>query len=68
MSYWERYINMGKGRASKPTICGPIRNGQFTVWVVRGSKGGQLGEFFTREAARKFVQARTNRTRKRFPF
>ena len=45
----------------KPTICGPLKDGQFTVWVVRGPKGGQLGEFFTRAAARHFIK-----THKRF--
>ena len=43
------------------SICGPIKDGQFTVWVVRGPKGGQLGEFFSRSAARKYVK-----THKRF--
>lgn len=53
---------MSRRLVSKASICGPIRNGQFTVWVVRGPKGGQLGEFFTREAARKYIRA--HRTRK----
>jgi len=47
----------------RPTICGPVKDGQFTVWVVRGPKGGQLGEFFTREAARQFI--RTHRKPKK---
>lgn len=40
----------------KLSICGPLKDGQFTVWVVRGPKGGQLGEFFSRHAARHFVK------------
>jgi len=40
----------------KLSICGPIKDGQFTVWVVRGPKGGQLGEFFSRDAARTYVK------------
>ncbi len=47
--------------AGSPTICGPLKDGQFTVWVVRGPKGGQLGEFITRKAAKLFIK-----THKRF--
>ncbi len=47
---------MSKGKVSRPTICGPLKDGQFTVWVVRGPKGGQLGEFFSREAARQYIR------------
>ena len=43
-------------KLAKLSICGPIKDGQFTVWVVRGPKGGQLGEFFSRQAARKYVK------------
>lgn len=46
------------------SICGPCRDGQFTVWYVRGPKGGTLGEFVTREAARAFVKARKRNKRK----
>lgn len=52
---------MSKGPVVKLSICGPLKDGQFTVWVVRGPKGGQLGEFFSRSAARHFVK-----THKRF--
>ena len=45
-----------KDKKTKLSICGPIKDGQFTVWVVRGPKGGQLGEFFSRESARKYVK------------
>jgi hypothetical protein len=47
---------MSNRRSAGPSICGPVKDGQFTVWVVRGPKGGQLGEFFTREAARLFIK------------
>lgn len=47
---------MNKRLAVKLSICGPLKDGQFTVWVVRGPKGGQLGEFFSRSAARKYVK------------
>ena len=40
------------------TICGPCKDGQFTVWYVRGPKGGTLGEFITRKAARAFIKSR----------
>lgn len=47
---------MAKNKKQKLSICGPVKDGQFTVWVVRGPKGGELGEFFTRTAARKYVK------------
>ncbi len=47
---------MSKRQQVKLSICGPLKDGQFTVWVVRGPKGGQLGEFFTRTAARNFIK------------
>lgn len=40
------------------SICGPVRDGQFTVWIVRGPKGGVVKEFFTRKEAREFIRAR----------
>jgi len=54
---------MSNRRPARPSICGPVKDGQFTVWVVRGPKGGQLGEFFTREAARQFIKTH-KRTKK----
>lgn len=47
---------MKENKAGKLSICGPVKDGQFTVWVVRGPKGGQLGEFITRAAATRFVK------------
>jgi hypothetical protein len=38
------------------SICGPVKDGQFTVWVVRGPRGGQVAEFLTRKAARYYVK------------
>lgn len=52
---------MSSKRVTKLSVCGPLKDGQFTVWVVRGPKGGQLGEFLSREAARRYVK-----THKRF--
>jgi len=45
------------------TICGPVRDGQFTVWYVRGPKGGVVKEFLTRKEAREFIRTR-RKTRK----
>lgn len=38
------------------SICGPMKDGQFTVWMVRGPRGGCVAEFLSRKAARAFVK------------
>lgn len=37
-------------------VCGPVKDGHFNVWVVRGPNGGHLGSFVSREAARQFIK------------
>jgi len=43
-------------RKSKYEVYGPVRDGMFTCWQVRGPRGGKLGDFLTKRAAQEFIK------------